>query len=197
MPRPPNPRARAKLLVAGLQLISQQGVNATGVKEITGLAGVPKGSFYSYFGSKDEFVVDVLEYCWAELERDVGPLLDTGHPPLERLAAYFRAIAGDYERNSYLLGCLIGNLALELAGSGGVVTNRLRAILICWEDRIAAVFAHGDTDERRKVAALIIEAWEGAVVRSKIDSSDEPYARFEAVTLPLLTALCSESTRSP
>ncbi|CAM4446099.1 Transcriptional regulator AcuR [Mycobacterium basiliense] len=194
MPRPPNPRARTKLLVAGLQLFRLHGVKATGVKEIAERAEVPKGSFYSYYSSKDEFVVGVLEYCWTELEHEVGPLLRTKQPPLERLTTYFRALADDYERHAYLLGGLLGNVGLELAASSTVVADRMRTIMTMWEKRLAAVFTHDDESKRREVAALIIEAWEGAVFRAKIDGSDKPYARFEAVTLPLLTDLCEGET---
>ncbi|MGB9302731.1 MAG: TetR family transcriptional regulator C-terminal domain-containing protein [Mycobacterium sp.] len=191
MPRPANPQVRVNLIAAGLQLIRMQGVKATGVKDIAERAGVPKGSFYGYFTSKDEFVVAALESYWAELERDVACLLKRPCPPLERLRSYFRSIAVDHESNAFTLGCLIGNLGLEVAGSSTVVAARLRGILDLWEAQVANVFSHVDDHRRREVAALIIEAWEGAVFRAKVDGSREPYTRFESFTLPRLTALCS------
>ena len=44
-----------KLLAAGRELFSQQGYNATGIQQITDLAGVPKGSFYNNIDSKEAF----------------------------------------------------------------------------------------------------------------------------------------------
>lgn len=189
MPRPANPQVRSRLLVAGTSLFLRYGVNATGVKDIAELAGVPKGSFYSYFPSKDKFVVCVLDVHWAELERGIGPLLTDRRDPLERLKTYFRAVADEHERNEFMFGCLIGNLGLELAGSSAMVAERLREILCWWEGQLAAVLADANGHRCREVAALIIEAWEGAVFRAKTDSSRIPLARFEAVTLPILTGI--------
>ena len=189
MPRPANPHVRSRLIAAGTSLFLRYGVNASGVKDIAELAGVPKGSFYSYFASKDKFVVCVLDVHWAELERGIGPLLADRRHPLERLKAYFRAIADEHERDEFMLGCLIGNLGLELAGSSPVVAERLREILCWWEGQLAAVLADIDGHGSREVAALIIEAWEGAVFRAKTDASRIPLTRFEAVTLPMLTGI--------
>ena len=49
MPRPANPDVRRRLLAAGLDLVHSRGFSASGVKDITDAAGVPKGSFYAYF----------------------------------------------------------------------------------------------------------------------------------------------------
>lgn len=195
VPRPVNRESRCKLLAAGARLICQNGVNATGVKEVTDQAGVPKGSFYSYFSSKDDFVIGVLEHYWSEMERRFGHLLDGGRPPLERLTRYFRAIADDHERNAFTTGCLLGNLGHEMIASKPVVVERLRAILVMWECQLASVFTRADQHQAREVAALIIEAWQGAVFRAKTDNSRKPYARFEKLTLPLLVAICDVALR--
>lgn len=190
MSRPANQDIRHQLLTAGLQLIRRHGVEATGVKDVAEYAGVPKGSFYSYFASKDEFVIDVFEYYWIELQRDVGSLLEEKRSPLERLRAYFRAIAETHHRDEFILSCLIGNLGLEVSGHNKRVTQRLRAILQLWESQLADALSRSHQTDRCEVPALIIEAWEGTILRSKIDGTGKPYARFEAVTLPLLTSLC-------
>ncbi len=44
-----------RLTQAGRDLFSRQGYNATGIQQITDQAGVPKGSFYHYFASKEAF----------------------------------------------------------------------------------------------------------------------------------------------
>ena len=46
---------------SGLYLIYQQGYHATGIKQITDKAGIPKGSFYNYFSSKEEFLIFLLD----------------------------------------------------------------------------------------------------------------------------------------
>ena len=53
---------RAELIAAGMSLLATQGYNATGIEAVLKQAGVPKGSFYHYFGSKEEFGLAVIDH---------------------------------------------------------------------------------------------------------------------------------------
>src|SRR6476659_11363181 len=68
MPRPSNPEVRRRLLAAGLDLVHARGFAASGVKDITDAAGVPKGSFYAYFPSKEAFAAAILDHYWSDIE---------------------------------------------------------------------------------------------------------------------------------
>src|SRR3984893_12806800 len=76
MPRPANPEVRKRLLAAGLDLIHARGFAASGVKDITEAADVPKGSFYAYFPSKEAFAAAILEHYWSDIEMRLRPILD-------------------------------------------------------------------------------------------------------------------------
>ena len=52
---------RDRLIDVGLELMHQNGYNATGLTEILNAADVPKGSFYHHFGSKEDFAAAALE----------------------------------------------------------------------------------------------------------------------------------------
>src|SRR4029079_13041520 len=114
MPRPANPETRSRLLEKGGDLVSTRGFNATGVQEITAAAGVPKGSFYNYFDSKEAFAVAVLtEYSEAVVAEYWAILNQHVTPAFARTARYFAGLADFHERRRYAVGCLIGNMALE------------------------------------------------------------------------------------
>ncbi|MEA3087540.1 MAG: TetR/AcrR family transcriptional regulator, transcriptional repressor for nem operon, partial [Paraburkholderia sp.] len=53
---------REKLLEAGVALFAETGYHGTGVKDIVERAGVPKGSFYNYFESKEAFGAAILDH---------------------------------------------------------------------------------------------------------------------------------------
>ena len=80
MPRPPNPEVRRRLLAQGLDLVHARGFAASGVKDITDAAGVPKGSFYAYFPSKEAFAAAILDHYWSDIETRLLPILDDGRP---------------------------------------------------------------------------------------------------------------------
>ena len=50
------------VLEMGLEIIRQKGYNKTGVQEIINVCGIPKGSFYNFFKSKEDFGIKALNY---------------------------------------------------------------------------------------------------------------------------------------
>jgi TetR/AcrR family transcriptional repressor of nem operon len=53
---------RKKLLDQGVRLLMSQGYHATGVNEIVKSVQIPKGSFYSYFDSKEAFAAEAITH---------------------------------------------------------------------------------------------------------------------------------------
>jgi len=194
MPRPANLETRSRLLEKGGELISSLGFNATGVQEITAAAGVPKGSFYNYFESKEAFALAILtEYC-ESMTAAYGPILDERDtPPLVRIARYFEGLAGFHQRRRYAAGCLIGNMALEVTPASELVRAKLAAI---YRDLTAALAdclreaqARGDLATAKdpgRLADALIDTFEGAVMRAKVERSRAPFDSFERVVLPAL-----------
>jgi TetR/AcrR family transcriptional repressor of nem operon len=193
MPRPSNPEVRRRLLEAGLDLVHARGFTASGVKDITDAAGVPKGSFYAYFPSKEALAEAILEHYWSDIATRLLPILDEDGPAQERITRFFHALADAHEAGDFLLGCLIGKMSLELSSSERVRAELLR-ILDRWDEALTACVRSGQGGsgdvradlDAAQLASLLIEAWEGAALRGKVARSRAPYERFEAVTVPAL-----------
>jgi TetR/AcrR family transcriptional regulator, transcriptional repressor for nem operon len=189
MPRPSNPEVRKRLLAAGLDLIHLRGFAASGVKDITDAAGMPKGSFYAYFPSKEAFASAILDAYWVDIETRLVPILGGDGSMQERITRFFHALANEHEAGNFLLGCLIGNLSLELSSSSEPIRTQLIDILERWGNALAECLRSGDLREgldADDVASRLIEAWEGAALRGKMIRSRIPYDRFEADTVPAL-----------
>ena len=185
---------RRRLLEAGLALVHEHGFAASGVKDITDAAGVPKGSFYAYFPSKEALAEAILEHYWSDIEMRLVPILHEDGLVEERITHFFHALADDHEAGDFLLGCLIGKLSLELGGSSDPVRAEILRVLDRWDQALAACVRSGQGDvkdirtdlDAAELAPLLIEAWEGAALRGKVTRSRTPYDRFEAVTVPAL-----------
>jgi TetR/AcrR family transcriptional regulator, transcriptional repressor for nem operon len=196
MPRPPNPAVRSRLMSIGRDVILELGFNGCGVQDITAAAGVPKGSFYNYFDSKESFAAEILESYWESIEERHGPILyDARVKPLKRVAKFFNAVSGDHSKRDFALGCLIGNLSHELSNVSEATRARLSRLLARWEDALAATLREaqerGELARERDVnqlAAVLIEAYEGSVMRSKVERNGTACARFETLVLPLFFA---------
>lgn len=194
MPRPANPETRSRLLEKGGDLVSSRGFNATGVQEITAAAGVPKGSFYNYFDSKEAFAVAVLTDYWDAVVAEFGPILtERNSPPLSRIARYFAGLAEFHERRRYAVGCLIGNMALEVTPTSEEVRIKLSAIYREWSAALAGCLREAQEEgslsaenDPGQLAIALIDAFEGAVMRAKVERSRAPFDSFERFVLPAL-----------
>lgn len=194
MPRPPNPEVRTRLLAQGGQLVYGRGFSATGVQDIAAAAGVPKGSFYSYFASKEAFGAAVLDEYWNSIESRHGPVFsDTRLKPLKRIEKFFKLLSQDHAAHDFKLGCLIGNLSLELSNTSSDVRNTLMRVLGEWEASLTTCLEEaqgaGDLAADRaasQIAAVIVESWEGAILRCKVEQSKKACDRFLGVTLKQL-----------
>jgi TetR/AcrR family transcriptional regulator, transcriptional repressor for nem operon len=194
MPRPSNPEVRGRLLQAGLDVVHARGFAASGVKDITDAAGVPKGSFYAYFPSKEAFGAALLDHYWSDIRTRLLPLLDADGSAEQRITRFFHALADEHEAGDFLLGCLIGNMSLELGGSSEPVRSELVRILDGWNEALTACVRSGQGDagdirndlDAAELASLLVEGWEGAALRGKVTRSRAPYDRFEKVTVPAL-----------
>ena len=67
--RKKNNEIKINLIESGLKLFSERGYHGTGIKEIVDSQGVPKGSFYNYFESKEDFIAEIVKHYEGILEK--------------------------------------------------------------------------------------------------------------------------------
>jgi TetR/AcrR family transcriptional regulator, transcriptional repressor for nem operon len=177
---------REHLIEIGLQRIHKIGYAATGVKEILDLAGVPKGSFYHYFPSKEAFAQEVLrQYASREAQRWETILGDDKLPPLKRLRKYFNELVSVYGQRGPISGCLMGQMSVEVAEQSPIIQSLLSRAFGEWQQAIAALLRSAvDRDDLPRstkadeLASFLLNSWEGALVRSKAEKSDQPLDTF-------------------
>jgi len=179
---------RNELVASGLEEVRRRGFNASGVQDITRAAGVPKGSFYNHFESKEAFGVAVLEEYWRGAGDALALLGDQRLSPMERLRRHFDAFAADLAERDYEAGCLIGNFEAELSGQSDPVRERLSATLDEWRRAVEGCLreAQGAGEVRADLApaalaAFLVDAWEGAILRTKVERSRRPLDQFNEV----------------
>lgn len=179
---------RERVLAAAFEALHKNGFNATGVQDITDAAKVPKGSFYNHFESKEALGVEVVGlYVARGAERRQALVAGRG-APLARLKAYFKSLNQLGPANGFTRGCLLGNFSAELASQSPDIRQALAAALADWTRDIEAVLAEAQQagEVSRDVpagtlAAFLLNAWEGAVLRSRVDRSAAPLDAFMTI----------------
>ena len=177
---------RAEIISKGTEMISLRGYNATGIDALVKKAGVPKGSFYHYFGSKEEFGLAVINRFAERYEQRLDTFLnDEEVSPTNRIRNYLESGLSRLEQNQCSKGCLIGNLGQELADQNERFRARLDEIFGSWKERLAACVREAqlagelapDLDSG-VIAGFILSGWEGAILRSKVMRSPQPLRDF-------------------
>ena len=176
---------REEIIRKGANLIHAQGFNATGIQQILHAAGIPKGSFYFYFKSKEDFGITVIDYFNAatgEIFR--RHLNDKTIPPLRRLDALFEYFEAAFAKTGNALGCPIGNLSLDLADTNERLRAHLEAVIKELIAEIESCLREAKNDksipdlDTADTARFIFHAFEGAILHMKVAKDIEPYRAF-------------------
>jgi TetR/AcrR family transcriptional regulator, transcriptional repressor for nem operon len=168
-----------KLLNQGVSLLMQQGYHGTGLKEILDAVNIPKGSFYNYFGSKENFGAEVIQhYINPFIEQLSGHLQNPHIDGLTALRRYFHESILELERTDFKGGCLLGNLMGELGDNNTLCRIALQNSLTRYRDLIATGLSRAqqegkvrDDKSATDMADLLVNTWQGALLRMKIDKS--------------------------
>ncbi|MEU6520412.1 TetR/AcrR family transcriptional regulator [Streptomyces sp. NPDC046978] len=173
--------AKNKILSAAQSLMEQRGYSALGVAEICKTAGVPKGSFYYFFESKESLALAVIDEHWAAELREWESILHSDAAPLQRLRRLFEATqarqrAGQEDCGS-VLGCMFGNLSLEMSNQVDAVRRRLQDIFEAQVEMVGAVITEAQrrgevtVADTLDVARSMVAQLEGQVLFAKLHNS--------------------------
>lgn len=170
-----------RLTDAGYALFTQLGYNATGIQHITDQAGVPKGSFYNHFESKEAFAAQIIRHyaVWVG-ERWEQCLLDAPPEPLDAIRHVFKRFIAHHEQAA-CPGCLVGNFAAEVSESSELCRLELAQVMSEWRARLAKLIraAQSAGSVRKDLSAPALagffwDTWEGAVLRMKVEHNAKP-----------------------
>lgn len=171
-----------RLAEAGRDLFSRQGYNATGIQRITDLAGVPKGSFYNHFASKEAFAAAIVgQYAAAMGDSWIAMMAKAPLAPLAAIRHVFKQMIAYHERAESRAGCLIGNFAAEVAEASPLCREAMANAMNDWRERLTPLIAAAQTAGELRAdipaaaaAALFWDAWEGALLRMKVENDVAP-----------------------
>ncbi|NUU00013.1 TetR/AcrR family transcriptional regulator [Herbaspirillum robiniae] len=179
-----KPNTREQIFDAALKLLSERSFNSCSVQDITAAAGVPKGSFYNHFESKEALAAEIVTHYgvlgkWREM------LLDDAIAPLERLRRYFTIVNGKLAESGYQHGCMVGNMSAELAEQSPMIRAQLGEVYERWTDKLEYAVAAGQKEgsipaktDARILASFLLNAWEGTILRVRVERSSVPFEQF-------------------
>lgn len=196
----PRASVRDQLIKSALEVFHARGFNGCSVQDIVDAAGVPKGSFYNHFESKEALGVEVVRAYTAlvgayVVDAGAAEILSGPGAPLDRIRAYFEAVIEQNVSCGVRNGCLLGNFATELAPHSAEITKAVADALNNWSAVVALALAQaqeaGELSKDADIDALaryVVDSYEGAAARAKLIGDRAPMDEFIRTTFDLLLA---------
>ena len=169
------------ILAIGAELVLKKGYNNVGIQEILDTAAIPKGSFYYYFKSKEDFGLQLIKY---HSEHSISVLdsylKDNSLNPRERILVFFSKMRDLYVKNGFKEGCLLGNCSLELSDQSESLRTSIASGLELWDTSFETCIGEGQElgvikkeKTPKDMASFIISGWEGSLLRMKSSRSSK------------------------
>lgn len=172
---------RSRLLDTAADLFQEQGYNATGMRDIMAATEISSGALHHHFPTKHALAVAVIT------ERVAPAVRETWIDPVRSSSSLSRGVAEIFadlirsiERQGYVRGCPLNNLAVELAYASPEYREPLQAIFREWETALAQRLsgtragARLDRAQRTAAANFVIAAYSGAMNLAKATQSAAP-----------------------
>lgn len=197
---------RIALLEAGMHLLTENGYHGTGIKQIVDTVNVPKGSFYNFFTSKEDFVEKIIEYYGHYTENEFATISKAfeDERALTRLWQYFSGkVALRYQSNESC-ACLVGGLSSEIAQSSAICRNAIIKLKANWLSTLTLLFSQAQTQgdirddiTAHDIAASFHNCWQGSLLEYQLNTDPNMLmSRLRTFITAFLTAQGQEMVSS-
>ena len=176
--------AKERLISSVLELVSERSYANVGVQELCEHSGAKKGSFYYFFKSKQDLMLEALEHQAQAINNMILiPAFNSKLSPLERIEQMFN-LTYEYQKSvkestGRVGGCFFGNLALELSTQDEAIRlrlnkifkNQIKLIKQCLEEAVTT----GDFSgiDIQLSAEALLAYWQGAILFAKVRNEPE------------------------
>jgi TetR/AcrR family transcriptional repressor of nem operon len=194
---------RDRILAAATELIHRHGYKATGVAEIVAASGVPKGSFYFYFASKEELGRVLLQRYREKQREELALVFPPDAPAIPTIRAFFEGGVRKMSDEGCGRGCLLGNLAAEITESEEL-RKELAGVLHDLQQGLAGAIARGQAAGElasdfapESAADFFLSVFEGSILLAKARRDTKALEASLSMLLRYLETLRSKSASNP
>ncbi len=180
---------KQSIVETGKGLFLERGYSGAGLKDILQQAGVPKGSFYYFFASKQAFAEAVMRSYDEQFEVFFESCFqDDRLSPTQQLRKFFDLSIRRLGLDGFRGGCLIGSIGQETGATSRELAEVADSIMGRWQKLIEDCLIRAEESRELKfgvspseLAQFIINGWEGAMLRMRIEQSSTPLSNFVSI----------------
>lgn len=157
-----------------LHALRTKGFHGVGLNELLSNASAPKGVLYHHFpGGKSELAVAAIDHVVGHITNSLEKMLERNADPAQTLMAWMDSAQKQLATSGFESGCPLAAVALESTAEDMAIRNALAKGFdaIRTSLRLAFEGAHLDPTTAASLAALIVSAYEGALVQARVAGS--------------------------
>lgn len=190
--------SKEKLIKSSIELITQKSFSSVGVQQLCDHAGVKKGSFYHFFDSKQELIIESLDVVWSDFKNSIlDPIKEKDCSLEEKLDLLFQKF---YEHNKdsksckgCVIGCPLGNLALEMSTLDETIRKKVEDLFNRWVEFFEEILQRAKNNKEipenvdsKATAKSIVAYIEGIFLIGKTFNNPEIIKNLGCVTKRIL-----------
>jgi TetR/AcrR family transcriptional repressor of nem operon len=184
---------KEQLVDRSARVFLERGFNAASVNDIVQAAGVPKGSFYNHFVSKEALAIEVLRRYVDDL--GLRELADPHGSPLAQIRQHLVANIAARETAGLEFGCMLGNFSTDAVAVNEGLREAVTQGFARWVDALSAAIQRAqaageirNTTDAHTLARYLVASFEGAIAQAKTLRSGDPVSDFVDVTFDSILA---------
>ncbi len=181
------PRPRERIAACAHDLFHRHGIRGVGVEAIAEAAGTNKMTLYRHFGSKDDLILEYLNYkgkksdeIWAEVEQS------NPGDPIGQLYGFMEQAANFIAEDER--GCDLANAAVELTEAGHPGLRVIEEFKVRQRDRLAALCRAAGASQPGLLADALVLLIEGARVSRRSLGTEGPSANLARTSKAVLAS---------
>ena len=184
-----------RIMEAGLDLMKLYGFHGTSIKDITDKAGIPKGSFFNYFDSKEAFTDEIIRlYADEAASRASSILINTRMSPFNRIKKFYQLNINFLTQElNYKEGCFINTMCQEMSDVSKEISTTLLEKIDEFRQPLIQCIKEGQDEgsisdhyQAEDLAIFIDNAFRGTSMVAKSDQRKKPYDIFNRIISDLL-----------
>lgn len=183
------PGTRERLIAAMLHALKRKGYHGVGLAELLEHASAPKGVLYHHFpGGKAALAVAAIETVTSQMTAGLERLMQRSASPLDALSTWMAAGQKLLATSSFETGCPLATVALESGANDMAIRQALARAFEALRTALASSLRNAGiaADDARNLAALIVSAYEGALLQSRVAGSVDTMSHTSDALLQLV-----------
>ncbi|PPD27171.1 MAG: hypothetical protein CTY20_13175 [Hyphomicrobium sp.] len=190
--------SRKRLIDGATELFLGGGFHNIGIAEICEKASVNKGTFYHFFPSKLDLLLEVIKLYVEDMVAKFAEIAASEEVPTQKLRHVFQVPQRRNEAwkavHGVASGCFLGNVILELSATEPVVRETAKWALEAWARALEPILqeflkAEGIKNlDAASAAEVVIGIVQGAHVIAKVKNDPKVLGAFGQMAVEMLRA---------